>query len=424
MSIQFPTQPWQEGDTFVNDATGVEYTFDGVKWLASGGDAVSEQQPPAQVGKTPPENPVEGDLWFMSDVFLAEGEIPIELSSDKLFVYADGKWEPATSLQHERRLRELGDLDNKLDAEYYAERQDGKHITRMDKALLPDPVFVDKNVTVNDDGVIPPFDDDNLHFSDPTSKRSSTMAYKGEDPGPGIYYAIISHKSNYPSPRREEWIVKSVTYENGIVTITADDPYGCVSASSSVYTATLWLLTQEDATKLPFHDHDDQYVQKGHGHSNMQAQIDENAQNIAANMAAIDELNARMDDFEEAMKPWTGLDIGTYSTKRAEFEPTGSSQAEGTADTWWTDVSMNTVPNNHLRIGMQADKDLCTRIAAYPVPFEMDIIQPEATQTWHVYDVYERSEGVLHVLCDVAWGDALTHNAYTAVDTQYIVRKV
>ena len=38
MSIQLPSQPWQEGDTFTNDATGVEYTFDGVKWLASGGE--------------------------------------------------------------------------------------------------------------------------------------------------------------------------------------------------------------------------------------------------------------------------------------------------------------------------------------------------------------------------------------------------
>jgi hypothetical protein len=557
MSIQFPTQPWQEGDTFVNDATGVEYTFDGVKWLASGGDAVSEQQPPAQVGKTPPENPVEGDLWFMSDVFLAEGEIPIELSSDKLFVYADGKWEPATSLQHERRMRELGDLDTRLDAEYYTERQDGKHITRLDKALLPEPVFVDKNVTVHDDGVIPPFNDDNLHFSDPTSKRSSTIAYKGEDPGPDIYYAIISHKSQYPSPRREEWIVKSVSYENGIVTIEADDPYGCVGASSSVYTATLWLLTQEDATELPFHSHDDQYVQKGHGHSNLQKQIDENADDlaqlaiglqaistprcdglwqfkgklsdgpprnngefsliydvdrednfltmittdlngeyvdllnlvkpgdyaqvydlgnpdsytlhtlddvvlgsinpemvempctlvahgnelvksdqcairffavhespqVAENTEAIKELNDRLDALEEVMQPWTGLDIGTYATKAENYEPTGSSQAEGTAGMWWTNVHMNSTPNNHVRIGMQADPDMCTQIAAMPVPFEMDVIQPEAKQTWHVYEVYERGTGVLHVLNDVAWGDELTHS-HIAVDTQYIVRKV
>ena len=36
--IQLPTKPWNEGDTFTNDTTGVEYTFDGVKWLASGGE--------------------------------------------------------------------------------------------------------------------------------------------------------------------------------------------------------------------------------------------------------------------------------------------------------------------------------------------------------------------------------------------------
>jgi len=35
---QLPQQPWNEGDKFTNDATGVEYTFDGVKWLASGGE--------------------------------------------------------------------------------------------------------------------------------------------------------------------------------------------------------------------------------------------------------------------------------------------------------------------------------------------------------------------------------------------------
>ena len=36
--IQLPEKPWNEGDTFTNDTTGVEYTFDGVKWLASGGE--------------------------------------------------------------------------------------------------------------------------------------------------------------------------------------------------------------------------------------------------------------------------------------------------------------------------------------------------------------------------------------------------
>jgi hypothetical protein len=130
-----------------------------------------------------------------------------------------------------------------------------------------------------------------------------------------------------------------------------------------------------------------------------------------------------MDDFEELMAPWSGLDIGTYATKAENYEPTGSSQAEGTAGMWWISVHMNSTPNNHVRIGMQADPDLCKQIAAMPVPFEMDVIQPGAMQTWHVYEVYERGTGVLHVLNDVAWGDELTHS-HIAVDTQYIVRKV
>ena len=39
MSIQLPPKPWKDGDTFVNSQEGgtdVEYTYDGVKWLASG----------------------------------------------------------------------------------------------------------------------------------------------------------------------------------------------------------------------------------------------------------------------------------------------------------------------------------------------------------------------------------------------------
>ena len=35
--IALPQQPWQDGDTFINDETGVKYTFDGEKWLAGGG---------------------------------------------------------------------------------------------------------------------------------------------------------------------------------------------------------------------------------------------------------------------------------------------------------------------------------------------------------------------------------------------------
>ena len=41
MSIQLPPKPWKDGDTFVNSQEGgtdVEYTYDGVKWFASGGE--------------------------------------------------------------------------------------------------------------------------------------------------------------------------------------------------------------------------------------------------------------------------------------------------------------------------------------------------------------------------------------------------
>ncbi len=40
--IQLPTKPWNEGDKFTNDSTGVEYTYDGVKWIASGGGEADE----------------------------------------------------------------------------------------------------------------------------------------------------------------------------------------------------------------------------------------------------------------------------------------------------------------------------------------------------------------------------------------------
>jgi hypothetical protein len=35
--MSLPEKPWTDGDTFVNEETGVEYTFDGEKWLAGGG---------------------------------------------------------------------------------------------------------------------------------------------------------------------------------------------------------------------------------------------------------------------------------------------------------------------------------------------------------------------------------------------------
>ena len=40
MTTTFPPKPWTEGDTFTNDTTGVGYTYEGGKWLASGGPKV------------------------------------------------------------------------------------------------------------------------------------------------------------------------------------------------------------------------------------------------------------------------------------------------------------------------------------------------------------------------------------------------
>jgi hypothetical protein len=82
MSIQLPSKPWAEGDTFTNDATGVEYTYDGVKWLASGG----EELPAGTIASdTPPENPKEGASWY--DTVRLE-----------LFIFTSDSWLPSSPL--------------------------------------------------------------------------------------------------------------------------------------------------------------------------------------------------------------------------------------------------------------------------------------------------------------------------------------
>jgi len=50
MTTTFPAQPWTEGDVFVNDTTGVSYTYSGGKWLASGGPEVEGQYLPLTGG--------------------------------------------------------------------------------------------------------------------------------------------------------------------------------------------------------------------------------------------------------------------------------------------------------------------------------------------------------------------------------------
>ena len=36
MAVQLPPQPWKEGDSFVVDETGLEYTFNGELWVSDG----------------------------------------------------------------------------------------------------------------------------------------------------------------------------------------------------------------------------------------------------------------------------------------------------------------------------------------------------------------------------------------------------
>ena len=36
MAIKLPNQPWKEGDSFVVDETGLEYTYNGEVWVSEG----------------------------------------------------------------------------------------------------------------------------------------------------------------------------------------------------------------------------------------------------------------------------------------------------------------------------------------------------------------------------------------------------
>ena len=74
---QLPQQPWNEGDKFTNDATGVEYTFDGVKWLASGGEELDLSSYVSKAGDVmtgPLETPsiktgvIEPEKWWGIDL--------------------------------------------------------------------------------------------------------------------------------------------------------------------------------------------------------------------------------------------------------------------------------------------------------------------------------------------------------------------
>ncbi len=137
----------------------------------------------------------------------------------------------------------------------------------------------------------------------------------------------------------------------------------------------------------------------------------------------VEALEDRVTYLETALAPFLPQSLGVYGTKMDRYEPTGSTQVEGTAVTWWIDAINNTTPENHARLGM-VDKDLCSKVANMPVPFELDVIQGELKQTWVIADCYERNAGVLHLLSSGGWGDRLGHSTGTAVDTEYVVRKI
>ena len=542
MSIQLPAQPWAEGDTFTNDATGVEYTFDGVKWLASGGDAALEQQPPVHVGDTPPDDPSEGDLWMLDSP-------DDEVITDRLFVYVDDTWEPTTSLQRERQHRIAEDL---IVATQLNEA-DGQYMLRLDPFVLPEATMTNKGVVIHDGDLPEEVTDDKVHFKQGVNTGSylgapGELAYRGPNPGDDIKHLIIHHHKNADVSYREEWIVKDVRDVNGTIHVRADRTYGDTTISSERLTVDVWLMTAEQAQEraLNLSQQGEQLLLDGSvvGDSEWESRITANESDIQQMalglqsistprcnglwkhkpeaparadgefsfffpmtqennylnvittdlnhesiliqdlvkvgdyvqiynldkpdsftlhtvdsvavdsthppmvglevtlvahgdeigdfekcairffaVTAITELNERMDALEEAMRPWMGVSLGVFSTKRSEFEPTGSSQAEGTAVTWWTDPFNNSNPNNHARIGM-TDKNLLTQIVNMPAPFELDLLQDGLKQTWVVADAYERGVGVLHLLATAGYGDRLTHTPYTAVDTEFVVRKI
>jgi len=71
-----PNKPWNEGDKFTNDATGVEYTFDGVKWLASGGEELDLSEIEARLEELeshhPDPVPLEGTLRWVDYTYTSD----------------------------------------------------------------------------------------------------------------------------------------------------------------------------------------------------------------------------------------------------------------------------------------------------------------------------------------------------------------
>ena len=101
MAIQLPEKPWSEGDSFIVEDTGLEYTFNGEVWVSPRGTV--EFPAPVYMGDDEPENPEEGDLWY-------------DTNRLEMFIYyhdgENGAWVTTTALgarvaEGEARQREI-----------------------------------------------------------------------------------------------------------------------------------------------------------------------------------------------------------------------------------------------------------------------------------------------------------------------------
>ena len=242
MSVKLPDQPWEEGMSFTVEETGLEYIFNGEVWLSEGTDISEfiENSGSVHLGNLPPDDPSEGDLWM----HVGRDDAVLE---DQLFVRVGDEWEPATNLQRERQHRIAADL---LVSEQF-NRADSHYMQRLDQIILPAPLLAEKQVTVHDGDLPDQITDDKIHFKRDLSTgdyfgEGAELAFRGDDPGAGIKYAIMHHHAGIV-PYREEWSVRSVTFTNGTVRVLARETFGDSWASFDDWSCSLWLLTEEEA---------------------------------------------------------------------------------------------------------------------------------------------------------------------------------